>query len=125
MEWQGKTLDDVCLLITDGAHNSPKSVDVGFPMASVKDLTPHGINVSSCRLISEEDYHRLVHHKCQPIVGDVLIAKDGNSALDTVCEIKAQMDLVLLSSVAILRPNPNQITSTFLRYYLDCETTRQ
>ena len=81
--WFKTTLEEVCLKITDGAHNSPKSVKVGFPMASVKDLTSHGINLETCRHISQ----KVIRQGCQPELGDVLIAKDGNSALNTVCKI--------------------------------------
>jgi type I restriction enzyme, S subunit len=125
MNWQEKELQDVCSLITDGAHNSPKSVESGLPMASVKDLTSFGINLETSRLISEDDFHRLIKMNCQPRKGDILIAKDGASALDTICEIKQNIDVVLLSSVAILRPNPEKIVSPYLRYYLESPITRQ
>ena len=118
MNWQIKSLDEVCTKITDGAHQSPKTVDSGKPMASVKDLTRFGVDLSEARKISIEDFERLVKQGCQPQVGDVLIAKDGNSALDTVCNIKQPLDAVLLSSVAILRPNLNVLDSDFLKYYL-------
>ncbi len=123
-EWIDTTLDDVCVKITDGAHHSPKSVESGRPMASVKDMTPFGINLESCRQICEGDFEKLIKQGCKPEVGDVLIAKDGNSALDTVCRIRKPLDAVLLSSVAILRPDKQKIESDFLRLYLDCETTR-
>ena len=118
MSWQIKSLDEVCTKITDGAHQSPKSVDHGKPMASVKDLTRFGVDLSAARRISLEDFERLVKQGCQPLVGDVLIAKDGNSALETVCNIKQPLNAVLLSSVAILRPNLNILDSDFLKYYL-------
>jgi type I restriction enzyme S subunit len=117
-EWTQTTLGDVCLKITDGAHASPKSVAFGKPMASVKDMTRFGIDLSSARLISVEDYESLVKQGCRPEIGDVLIAKDGNSALDTVCNVKSSLDAVLLSSVAILRPNPEKIDTDFLKFYL-------
>ena len=123
-KWHELTLNDVCSKITDGAHLSPKSVETGLQMASVKDLTPFGINLDSCRQISKEDFDKLTRQGCQPIAGDVLIAKDGASALDTVCVMKRTLDVVLLSSVAILRPDKAQILPSFLRYYLDSETTR-
>ena len=125
MNWPELELQDVCILITDGAHNSPKSVDIGLPMASVKDLSSFRINLETSRLISEKNFARLVKMNCQPIKGDVLIAKDGAKALDTVCEIKRDIEVVLLSSIAILRPNQNKITSSYLRYYLDSPITRQ
>jgi type I restriction enzyme S subunit len=93
-------------------------------MASVKDLTPYGIRLETCRRISSEDFENLVRQGCQPLKGDVLIAKDGATALDTVCEVKRNEEVVLLSSVAILRPNPTIINSSFLHYYLDASATR-
>jgi len=122
--WNESSLSDVCVKITDGAHASPKSVDLGRPMASVKDLTPYGIDIESCRRISQEDYEKLIKWDCKPLHGDVLIAKDGATALDTVCEIDKEIDVVLLSSVAILRPNMRKVSTGFMRYYLDSPRTR-
>ncbi|EPZ5424659.1 restriction endonuclease subunit S [Vibrio parahaemolyticus] len=116
-DWFKLTLGDVCEKITDGAHKSPKSVDDGKPMASVKDLTRFGVDLSNARKISKEDFSDLVQQGCKPRVGDVLIAKDGNSALDTVCTVDSEIDAVLLSSVAILRPDPEMLDSNFLKYY--------
>lgn len=53
----------------------------------------------------------------------VLIAKDGNSALDTVCTVDYPLDVVLLSSVAILRPDPKCLDSFFLKFYLSSPET--
>jgi type I restriction enzyme, S subunit len=123
--WTEATLDDVCVRITDGAHASPKSVEHGLPMASVKDMTPYGLDLQSARQISEQDFAVLVRQGCKPLVGDVLIAKDGATALDTVCVILRPIEAVLLSSVAILRPNAAVVLPKFLRYYLDAEPTRK
>ncbi|SPZ45281.1 EcoKI restriction-modification system protein HsdS [Plesiomonas shigelloides] len=86
-------------------------------MASVKDLTRFGVDLSNARRISKDDFDELVQQGCKPQVGDVLIAKDGNSALDTVCTVDSEIDAVLLSSVAILRPDPEKLDSNFLKYY--------
>ncbi len=123
--WPESTLEDVCIRITDGAHASPKSVESGLPMASVKDLTPNGITLETCRRISEEDFAKLVRQGCQPQTGDVLVAKDGATALDTVCQMKQTLDVVLLSSVAILRPDQGKVIPAYLRYFLDSDTTRR
>ena len=123
--WKTATLADVCIRIGDGSHYSPQSVEEGLPMASVKDMTPFGINLYSCRKISSDDFEKLVRQGCQPKVGDVLIAKDGATALDTVCEVKKPLKAVLLSSIAILRPDRDKVTTQYLRYYLDAESTRE
>ena len=65
-EWITSTMGDVCSVVTDGAHNSPKSVEKGRYMASVKDFTDFGFDFSNCRQISEEDYERLCKQGCVP-----------------------------------------------------------
>ncbi|WP_149981906.1 restriction endonuclease subunit S [Pseudoalteromonas rhizosphaerae] len=117
IDWPIQTLGDVCEKITDGAHNSPKSVTCGKHMASVKDLTHFGVDLSQARLIAIEEFDKLVKQGCRPEVGDVLIAKDGNSALDTVCTVDTPLDAVMLSSVAILRPDKLKLDFDFLKYY--------
>lgn len=93
-------------------------------MASVKDLTRFGVSIELCKRIPREDFDKLVKQGCSPQIGDVLIAKDGNSALDTVCVYRQSEQIVLLSSVAILRPN-RLITSDYLNYFLDSPEVRQ
>ena len=110
--WSIRTLQDLCVKITDGAHASPKSVDNGRPMASVKDMHNWGIDIDSCRQISEEDYENLVRNNCRPLKDDVLIAKDG-SYLKHIFMVEDDMDIVLLSSIAILKPNTDIVP-----YYL-------
>lgn len=106
--WEVLSLESVCGTITDGSHFSPKSVDDGLPMASVKDMHDFGINIESCRRISQEDFEALVSADCKPLLGDVLIAKDG-SYLKHTFVVEKELDLVVLSSVAILRPKPDSV----------------
>lgn len=114
--WSVAKLEEVCKRITDGSHSSPTSVETGKPMASVKDMHDWGINLSSCRRISDDDFERLVRNDCKPRKNDVLIAKDG-SYLKHTFVIDEEIDLVILSSIAILRPNEN-INPNLLALYL-------
>lgn len=114
--WERVRLESVCARITDGSHASPKSVDAGFPMASVKDMHDWGIDTKGCRLISHDDFDKLVKADCKPLVNDVLIAKDG-SYLKHCFVIQKEIDLVILSSIAILRPN-DRIDPHYLSFTL-------
>jgi type I restriction enzyme, S subunit len=102
--WAVRHLGDVCDRITDGAHASPRSTVLGKPMASVKDMTHLSLDLQTCRLISTEDFDRLSQQDCRPLVGDVLVSKDGAKYLDKVFEVMVENDVVVLSSIALLRP---------------------
>lgn len=103
--WEVVSIDDVCERVTDGSHSSPKSVEEGFPMASSKDLHDWGLTMETCRLISGEDFDDLVRNDCKPKKNDVLVTKDGANYLKYIFVNRAERNVVLLSSVAMLRPN--------------------
>ena len=83
----------------------------GLPMASSKDLTSEGININSCRYISKGDFDDLVRGGCAPVLGDVLISKDGSRCGETCCIYTKKHDVVLLSSIAIIRPKVAELSS--------------
>ena len=114
--WTTKPLEKFCDLITDGSHESPSEYLDGFYMPSVKDMTDSGFDFSNCKRISKADYERLVANGCKPEIGDVLIAKDG-SMLKYVLPVKENHNIVILSSIAILRPKKNVLSSSYLTYY--------
>jgi type I restriction enzyme S subunit len=122
--WEVRSLDEVCSRITDGAHASPPSTEVGMPMASVKDMTHLSLNIRGCRMISPEDYSTLCRQGCQPLAGDVLVSKDGAKYLDKVIPVYTCETVVLLSSIALLRPN-RAITSDVLTAALKDANTKQ
>jgi len=122
-DWEEVTLADVCTRITDGSHSSPASVEEGFPMASVKDMYDWGINQSTCRKISKADYEALVQADCKALQGDILIAKDG-SYLKHVFLLEESLDVVLLSSIAMLRPN-GRYNPMLLTLFLKLDSTHE
>jgi len=110
-------LEEICSLITDGSHFSPEDEGAGYPMFSVKDMTPNGFNISGCKKIGEEAYKKLVANGCKPLNDDVVVAKDG-SYLKTAFVIKGNPEIALLSSIAILRPKIDLVVPEYLSYFL-------
>jgi type I restriction enzyme S subunit len=102
--WRLVPLGELCEEITDGAHHSPPTVETGQMMASVKDMRDWDFDLSECRRISNEHYQELVRSGCQPAVGDILVAKDGANLNKHTFLMWREIPLVLLSSIAILRP---------------------
>lgn len=123
-EWEVYKLKEICLLITDGSHFSPKVEPAGIPMFSVKDMRDNCFDYSKVKRISEFDYKALIKQGCQPEIGDILIAKDG-SVLKHIFKVKSKPDYVLLSSIAIIRPINARVDSNFLSYQLKSPTTSE
>jgi len=104
-DWEVVSIEDVCERVTDGSHSSPKSVEQGMPMVSSKDMHSFGLNLETARHISRDDYDKLVRNGCQPKANDILIIKDGANYLKHIIVVEKDLDIVLLSSVAILTPS--------------------
>ena len=123
--WITATIDDVCTVVTDGAHNSPKSVEQGHYMGSVKDFTEFGFDFSNCKQIGEEDYEKLRNQGCVPEKNDILVGKDGARYFEDIIIYKQDERPALLSSIAILRADCRKITPEFLYYTLKSPAVRK
>ena len=117
-EWKTSTIGAACSLVTDGSHSSPKSVESGEYMVSVKDFTEYGFDFTSCRRISSDDYETLKRNGCVPEQGDILIGKDGARYFEDIIIYRQTERPALLSSIAILRCNKEEIQPEFLYYTL-------
>jgi len=110
------SLSELCTLITDGSHFSPKTVERGFPYITVRDLQDSGIDFENCKYINEDSFLELERSGCSPKPGDVLFSKDGT--VGKVALVSSTEPFVVLSSLAILRPNSSLITPEFLKLSL-------
>ena len=124
-EWNHSTINDVCVLVTDGSHSSPKSVNDGKYMVSVKDFTDYGFDFASCRMISNDDYETLRRNGCVPQMDDILIGKDGARFFEDIIIYRQKEKPALLSSIAILRCDKSKILPDFLYYVLRTPSFRQ
>ncbi|MDI6724838.1 MAG: restriction endonuclease subunit S [Methanobacterium sp.] len=122
-EWDTDKLENLCKIITDGSHFSPKEYtgENGKIIATVKNMDDFGFNINSCKRICVKDYETLVKNGCKPEKGDVLFSKDGTIGLTFVYD--DEIELVLLSSIAILKVN-DRINPYFLKYYLQDKKTQ-
>ena len=118
--WNEPKLGDVCSKITDGAHHSPKTVDIGYPMYSVKDMSSTGFHKNTARHISESDYTALIKQNCKPLINDILIAKDG-SILKHCFVVDKEIEGVILSSIALLRPILEIVYPSYIAHYFSQE----
>ena len=118
-EWEMVKLDEVCSKITDGSHHSPKTIASGIPYITVKDLDSGKIDFDNCKKISDEDYGRLKKNDCQPLLNDVLFSKDGTVGKTALIDF--DKTFVVLSSLAIVRPNTSIVFSRYLYHIMSTD----
>lgn len=116
-EWPRVDIASVCSLVTDGSHSSPKTVDDGYPYVTVRDIRDSRIHFDSAARVTTEDFNLLKRTGCAPQQGDVLFAKDG-ATMGKVALVPDARDFVVLSSLAILRPDTSQVLPEYLFFAL-------
>ena len=114
--WPEVRLGDACDRITDGSHFSPKSSSEGFPYVTVRDLSDGAIDLDGSKRISRESFNELSRNGCSPQKGDVLFSKDGT--VGKVALVGVSIPFVVLSSIAILSPNHELVSSEYLAWVL-------
>lgn len=108
------SLMDVCFLVTDGTHDTPKRVNNGFPLIKAKEIVGGQIDFETCDQISEEE-HLQVIARSKPEYGDTLFAHIGAS-LGEAAFVKTNRSFSI-KNIALFKPNPEIINRRYL-YYL-------
>lgn len=114
--WPCLALSAVCREITDGSHFSPATCERGYPYVTVRDIVAGEIDLCGAKRIDQASYDLLVANGCKPETGDVLFSKDGT--VGKVALVRSENPFVVLSSLAILRPDSTRVNSAYLAYAL-------
>lgn len=116
--WQEKKLKEVCSLITDGTHHSPPNDKRGkYKYITAKNIRIWGLDISNVTYVTEE-IHKEIIARCNPHKGDVLYIKDGATTGIAIVN-PLEEEFSMLSSVALIRPNVDVLSSEFLCYTLN------
>lgn len=118
MNWNKRTLKEVCTKLNDGTHFSPESFSMGdYKYITAKNIKTSGFDFSNITYVPEA-VHRPIFERCNPEQGDVLYIKDGaTTGIAIVNTLKEEF--TLLSSVALLKQNRNVINGYFLAALLN------
>jgi type I restriction enzyme S subunit len=106
-------LAEVCSLVTDGTHDTPKRVESGYPLIKAKEITGGRIDFETCDQISEPD-HLEVISRSKPEFGDTLFAHIGAS-LGEAAFVNTTREFSI-KNVALFKPNPAIIDARYLHY---------
>lgn len=107
------SLAEVCSLVTDGTHDTPKRVTDGYPLIKAKEITEGSIDFTTCDQISEAD-HLQVIARSKPEKGDTLFAHIGAS-LGQAAYVNTHRPFSI-KNIALFKPNPAIIDGRYLFY---------
>ena len=109
--WKTCRLDEVSKKITDGTHKTPIYKGSGVEFLSAKDLKNGRIKWGTEKFISEQE-HLQLFQRCNPELGDVLLAKSGS--LGAVAIIDREHQFSLFESLCLIKYDRAQIDGRFL-----------
>jgi len=120
--WRWVKLGEVCQLITDGTHYTPHYLKEGIPFLSVKNVRESYLDFENVQYISEEEHRELIK-RCHPQKGDVLYTKVGTTGIARAIDTNQEFSIFV--SVALLRPDRNEVIHEYLEKVLNSPICRE
>ena len=112
-KWPVVSFDEVCELITDGEHATPRRVERSdIYLLSCRNIHDHRLELGDVDYIDEEEYNKIAK-RLVPQIGDILISCSGS--VGRCCQIREEMKCQLVRSVALLRFK-SDVLSDFAEY---------
>ncbi|MEK6476030.1 restriction endonuclease subunit S [Catalinimonas sp. 4WD22] len=115
-DWEWCRLINICHLITDGTHHTPKYQESGIPFLSVKNISKGYLDFSDTKFISEEEHSKLIE-RCHPEYQDILLTKIGTTGIAKV--IHTETPFSIFVSVALLKFNHEVLNPNYLELVLN------
>ena len=115
MSWEKVKLEDLCISITDGDHQSLPLAENGIPFIVIADINSNNrIDFSNARYVPL-DYYEKLDKKRKPQKGDVLLTVKGSFGIPVY--VADDTPFVFQRDIAILKCN-EKINPRFLYYYM-------
>ena len=106
-------MDELCELVTDGTHDSPRLQRHGVPFIKGKHISSGSIDFSTCDFITPED-HEEACRRVKPQRGDILFSNIGSVGDTAVVSEDREFSI---KNVALFRPDRRKVEEGYL-YYL-------
>ena len=104
-------INDICSIITDGTHQSPKFHNTGIPFILVSNLSNNVITYNTEKFINEETYNELI--KRTPIeIGDVLLSTVGSYGHPAI--VTENKKFLFQRHIAYMKPKHDLVNSVYL-----------
>jgi len=106
-------MDELCELVTDGTHDSPRLQTKGVPFIKGKNISGGKLDFSTCDFITIED-HTEACKRVKPQRGDILFSNIGSVGDTAVVMDDREFSI---KNVALFRPDRRKVDQTYF-YYL-------
>jgi len=116
--WEVKKLDEVCLKITDGTHDTPKRLSEGVKFITGKHIRPYFIDYDNSDYVTTE-VHAEIYRRCNPEFGDVLYTNIGVNY--ATAAMNTENYEFSMKNVALLKYNRELLAGRFLEFQLNNE----
>ena len=108
--------------VRDGTHDSPKSLEAGYPLVTSKHLLPFGVDVISPNKISESDYNK-VNERSKVDTNDILLSMIGTVGLVSLI-IEEKINFAI-KNVGLFKTSKCPQYTYYLLCYLKSKKTAQ
>ena len=108
------SLPEICELVTDGTHDSPKLQPSGVPFIKGKHISSGRIDFEACDFITEQDHLKCIQ-RVKPRTNDVLFSNIGS--VGDVARVSDNIEF-RIKNVALFRPSPEKVDPLFFYYFV-------
>jgi len=115
--WEWVRLGDLCSLITDGTHQTPKYTDEGMMFLSAQNVKPYKFMPQDHRYVSHEDYLSYIAH-AKPEKNDILMTRVG-AMIGEAAVIDQDIDFAFYVSLCLIRPFKDCVYVPYLLHWLN------
>jgi type I restriction enzyme S subunit len=115
--WAWVRLVEICELITDGTHLTPKYTESGRMFLSAQNVKPFRFMPAKHRFVSEEHYQGYVKNR-KPERGDVLLTRVG-AGIGEAATIDQDLDFAIYVSLGLVRPVRGLVFSDYITLWLN------
>lgn len=120
--WEELRMDEICIKVTDGTHDTPERLTEGVKFITGKHIRSYVIDYDNSDYVTQ-DVHEEIYRRCNPELNDVLYtnigANLGTAALNTVSYEFS------MKNVALLKCDDTMIIGRYLEYFLNSKNMKE
>ena len=116
-EWVWVKMEDICTLITDGTHLTPRYSENGRVFISAQNIKPFQFIPDNHKWVSEEHYQGYIKNR-KPERGDILLTRVG-AGIGEAAVIDIDLEFAIYVSVGLLKINKENLNPNYLVLWLN------